>query len=84
VEEAALFQFWRLLATNELKVFTSLTRFLEEYRIGDEQPALLVCAQALVSRLDLMRCAEEYERDDDDEFGMGSTTYHSGHAAWMR
>jgi hypothetical protein len=84
VEEAALFQFWRLLATNDLKVFTSLTRFLEEYRIGDEQSALLICAQALVSRLDLMRGMPEYGRDDDDEFGTGSITYHSGHAAWMR
>jgi predicted phage terminase large subunit-like protein len=84
VEEAALFQFWRLLATNELKVFTSLTRFLEEYRIGDEQSALLVCAQALVSRLDLMRSVTESKRDDDDEFGMGSTSYHSGHSGWMR
>jgi hypothetical protein len=34
VEEAALFQFWHLLATNKLKIFASLSMFLEEYRIG--------------------------------------------------
>src|SRR4029077_8696575 len=32
VEEAALFQFWHLLATNQLKIFASLSMFLEEYR----------------------------------------------------
>jgi hypothetical protein len=37
------------------KIFASLSMFLEEYRIGKEQSPLLLCAQSLVSRLDLMK-----------------------------
>ena len=43
VEEAALFQFWHLLATNQLKIFASLSMFLEEYRIGEEQSPSSLC-----------------------------------------
>jgi hypothetical protein len=43
-EDAAMFQFWNVLTTNQLKVFGSLSMFLEEYRIGEDQSPLLVCA----------------------------------------
>jgi hypothetical protein len=65
VEDAAQYEFWLLLATNRLKIFTSLSMFLEEYRIGEDQSPLLVCAQALLSRRDVMRVEpkpEEVER----------------------
>ena len=84
VEDAALFQFWHLLATNQLKIFASLSMFLEEYRIGEEQSPLLLCAQSLVSRLDLMQCKQP-ESDDDDEFGEGwGTSGSNGPGSWMR
>jgi hypothetical protein len=82
VEDAALFQFWHLLATNELKIFASLSMFLEEYRIGEEQSPLLLCAQSLVSRLDLM-VSKEPEDDDDFEGGWGTSSSY-GHGGWMR
>jgi hypothetical protein len=85
VEEAALFQFWQLLATNQLKVFASLSMFLEEYRIGEEQSPLLLCAHSLVSRLDLMVCKEPESADDDDFGGRWATSspfYARG--GWMR
>jgi predicted phage terminase large subunit-like protein len=82
VEDAALFQFWQLLATNELKIFASLSMFLEEYRIGEEQSPLLLCAQSLVSRLDLM-VSKEPEDDDDFEGGWGTSSSY-GHGGWMR
>ena len=72
VEGAALFQFWHLLATNKLKIFASLSMFFEEYRIGEDQSPLLLSAQSLVSRPDLMVCKEP-EPEDDDEFGGGAT-----------
>jgi predicted phage terminase large subunit-like protein len=86
VEDAALFQFWQLLTTNQLKVFASLSMFLEEYRIGEDQSPLLVCAQSLVSRLDLMMCKKpERETDDDDDSGgRWMTSFHTGSGAWMR
>jgi hypothetical protein len=65
VEDAALFEFWQLLSNNRLRVFAPLSMFLEEYRIGDVQSPLLVCAQALLSRRDIMRVEpkpEEVER----------------------
>jgi predicted phage terminase large subunit-like protein len=46
-EEAGRFQFWHLLAANKLKVFASLSRFLAEYRIGDEESPLLQCCHTL-------------------------------------
>jgi hypothetical protein len=85
VEDAALFQFWNLLTTNQLKIFSSLSMFLEEYRIGEDQSPLLVCAHSLVSRPDLMMCSEAEPEDDEGHFGrweMHSTS--NGHAAWMR
>ena len=84
VEDAALFQFWQLLATNELKIFASLSMFLEEYRIGEEQSPLLLCAQSLVSRPDLMECKEP-ESEDDEFGGRWSTSSPSyGPGGWMR
>jgi Terminase RNaseH-like domain len=83
VEDAALFQFWQLLATNELKIFASLSMFLEEYRIGEEQSPLLLCAQSLVSRLDLMKKPES-EDDDDFEGGWGRSSSFYGQGGWMR
>jgi len=47
-EEAGIYHFWQLLASNRLKAFASLSGFLAEYRIGDEQSPLLVCCQALL------------------------------------
>ena len=82
VEEAALFEFLRLLATNQLKVFASLGMFLEEYRIGNDQSSLLLCAQALVSRLDLIPPRSYRDRDEDDYPLTGSPYY--GHGGWMR
>jgi len=58
VEDAALFRFWHLLTTNQLKVFASLSMFFEEYRIAEDQSPLLLCAQSLVSRPDIMVCKE--------------------------
>jgi hypothetical protein len=83
VEDAALFQFWHLLATNQLKIFASLSMFLEEYRIGEEQSPLLLCAQSLVSRLDLMACKQPESDDDDDGEGWG-TSGSNGPGSWMR
>ena len=48
VEDAALFRFWHLLTTNQLKVLASLSMFFEEYRIAEDQSPLLLCAQSLV------------------------------------
>jgi hypothetical protein len=83
VGDAALFQFWQLLATNQLKIFASLSMFLEEYRIGEEQSPLLLCAQSLVSRLDLMVCKEPKSEDDEFE-GWGTSSPFYGHGGWMR
>ncbi len=47
-EEAAVYQLWQLLISNKLKVFASLSGFLAEYRIGDEQSPLLLCCHALI------------------------------------
>jgi hypothetical protein len=73
VEEAALFQFWHLLATKKLKIFASLSMFFEEYRIGEDQSPLLLCAQSLASRLDLMVCKEAKPEDDDNSGGRWAT-----------
>ena len=79
-----MFQFWHFLATNQLKVFASLSMFLEEYRIGEDQSPLLVCAHSLVSRLDLMAWSEP--EPDEDDFGGGWTTSisYGGNGRWMR
>jgi predicted phage terminase large subunit-like protein len=82
VDDAALFEFWRLLETNQLKIFASLSMFLEEYRIGEDQSPLLLCAQTLVSRRDLLERREE-ELDEDDYLGWESGPS-SGPGAWMR
>ena len=47
-EEAGVFQLQQLLTANKLKVFASLSMFLDEYRIGDDQSPLLLCCQTLV------------------------------------
>src|SRR5262249_7124930 len=73
---------WQLLETNQLKVFSSLSMFLEEYRIGEIQLPLLLCAQALASRPDLLTWLEPDE--DEDDFGVGWGNPYGGHDAWMR
>jgi predicted phage terminase large subunit-like protein len=80
VEDAALFELWHQLANNRLKVFASLSMFLGEYRIGDVQSPLLVCAQSLLSRRDVMCVKPESEEDDY----WCSTNLCSGPGAWMR
>ena len=75
-----------LLTTNQLKIFASLSMFLEEYRIGEDQSPLLLCAQTLVSRLDLMTCQEpEPDEDDDSDFGgrYVSRISNSRQGGWM-
>jgi hypothetical protein len=47
-EEAGIYLLLQLLASNKLKVFASLSGFLTEYRIEDEQSPLLLCCQALI------------------------------------
>jgi predicted phage terminase large subunit-like protein len=47
-EEVGIYQLWQLLATNKIKVFASLSGFLAEYRVGDEQSPLLLCCHALI------------------------------------
>lgn len=55
-EEAGIYQLWQLLALHKLKVFSSLSGFLNEYRIGDEQsPLLLSCHGLLLSGRGCMR-----------------------------
>ena len=46
-EEAGIYQLIQQLASNKLKIFASLSRFLVEYRIGDEKSPLLQCCQSL-------------------------------------
>jgi predicted phage terminase large subunit-like protein len=47
-EEAGIFQVWQLLASNKFKVFASLSNFLAEYRVGDDQSPLLLCCRSLI------------------------------------
>jgi len=54
-EEAAEYQFRQLLVTHKVKVFGSLAGFLDAYRMGDEEAPLLLCCQALIPALSLMR-----------------------------
>lgn len=54
-EEASIYEVLQLLASNKLKVFASLSTFLAEYRIGDEQSALVLCCHALILCRDRMR-----------------------------
>ena len=55
-EDAGLFHLWQLLASNKLKVFASLSGFLAEYRMGDEQsPLLQGCHSLILSGCDRMR-----------------------------
>jgi predicted phage terminase large subunit-like protein len=55
-EEAGVYQLWQLLALHQLKVFSSLSGFLAEYRIGHEQsPLLLSCHALLLSGRQCMR-----------------------------
>jgi hypothetical protein len=55
LEHEGLYQLRELLAWNNLKVFASLTGFLEEYRIADEQSPLLLCCGLLVLNRSSMR-----------------------------
>jgi hypothetical protein len=63
-DQAGLYQLRQLLAANKLKVFASLTGFLAEYRIGDEQSPLVLCCRSLVLNRDLMR-TKPVRRSDD-------------------
>jgi hypothetical protein len=54
-DEVGMFHFSQALAANKLKVFASLSRFLEEYRIADEQSPLLLCCRSLLLDRDCMR-----------------------------
>jgi predicted phage terminase large subunit-like protein len=47
-EEIGIYQLWQLLAANKIKVFASLSGFLAEYRISDEQSPLLLCCHSLI------------------------------------
>jgi predicted phage terminase large subunit-like protein len=47
-EEIAIYELWQLLAANKIKVFASLSGFLSEYRINDEQSPLLLCLHSLI------------------------------------
>ena len=47
-EEVGVFYLWQLLTSNKLKVFASLSKFLAEYRIGDQESPLLLCCHALI------------------------------------
>ena len=47
-EEAGVYYLLQLLASDKLKVFASLSRFLSEYRIGDDESPLLLCCHALI------------------------------------
>ena len=47
-EEVGIYQLWQLLAANKIKVFASLSGFLAEYRISDEQSPLLLCCHSLI------------------------------------
>jgi predicted phage terminase large subunit-like protein len=80
-EDAALFQFWQLLTANELKVFASLSMFLGEYRIGDNQSPLLLCAHSLLSRRDVMCTKQEESDDEDDYYGWAASP---SYGSWMR
>jgi hypothetical protein len=57
--------------------------FLEEYRMCEIQLPLLLCAQALASRLDLLTWPEPDE-DEDDALGGRWVNPYGGHSAWMR
>ena len=50
-----MYQFWQLLACNRLKVFASMSQFLEEYRVADEESPLLLCCHSLILNVDFMR-----------------------------
>jgi predicted phage terminase large subunit-like protein len=47
-EEAGTYRLWQLLNSNELKVFASLSQFLNAYRTGDNQALMMLCCFALV------------------------------------
>ena len=81
VDDAALYEFWQQLAANRLKIFSSLSMFLEEYRIADAKSPLLICGQTLLSRREIMCVEPEPEEEDEPRYvdircgGLGS---------WMR
>lgn len=54
-EDAGVYQLLQLLAANKLKVFASLSGFLAEYRMDDEQSPLLLCCQLLILSRERMR-----------------------------
>jgi predicted phage terminase large subunit-like protein len=80
VDDAALYDFSQFSVNNRLKVFTSLLTFMEEYRIGDVQSPMLLCAQALLTHRNIMRTQPEPE---EEELGYGNGPCY-GSGAWMR
>jgi predicted phage terminase large subunit-like protein len=54
-EETGRYQLWHCLASNKLKIFASLSGFLSEYRVADEESPLLQCCQSLLLNHDCMR-----------------------------
>jgi len=54
-DDAGVYQVLQLLASNKLKVFASLSGFLAEYRIGEEQSPLLLGCQSLILSRERMR-----------------------------
>ena len=62
-EEVGIYQLWHLSATNKIKVFASLSGFLAEYRVSDEQSPLLLCCHSLIlSGRSLMRVRPTTQR----------------------
>jgi hypothetical protein len=58
--------------------------FLEEYRIGDDQSPLLLCAQSLVSRRGLVSKEPETEDDDDSDVRWTTRFPYYERGGWMR
>jgi predicted phage terminase large subunit-like protein len=54
-EDAAAYQFWQCLATRQIKAFSSLSNFLVEYRLGNDEGLLLQCSESLISGCRYMR-----------------------------
>ena len=79
-EEAAVYQLWQLLASSKLKVFSNLSAFLAEYRIGDDESPLLLCCHALILSNQHMCCKPEPRRP---EFFMDTPPSYHGPGSWM-
>jgi predicted phage terminase large subunit-like protein len=54
-EQAAVYEFWQLLAAKKIRVFASLDGFLAAYRTRDDDAGLLRCCHALILSRTSMR-----------------------------